>query len=363
MDLNVLVRGQSNALLFVQNGGAARLETDLERSFGSQVDVRIIASWGTGKEQTIQSGTAFLNWDTSGYTAGMGTYLGKQPETVKDDPTITVWMHNEYDGNTLGVTTENWVQEVKADATIMRGALNQSAGTTPYVFTYIPYPYSQGSSPAAIKAGMTQLAADPAFNAKIGPSLDDLVMDGDGYPRSSHMGTADALLTGSRLATALTPTVADLTGSSVAPPSAAPPSTPVLGSFAAGSGPDALVLKVSQDAWQAAAQYKVWVDGVQIGGTFSVTANALHKQGLADTLTLKGDWTAGAHKVEVAFLNDGWGGSAATDRNLYVEAATYNGTTVAGAANSFYSSGTKAFSFTEAAQPPEPPAPVTDYIG
>jgi hypothetical protein len=363
MDLNILVRGQSNALLFVQNGGAARMEAELERSFGTQVDIRILASWGTGKEHSIHSGTAFLDWDTSGLTAGMASFLDKQPETVKDDPTITVWMHNEYDANTLGVTTGQWAQEVTADAAIMRGELNQQAGTTPYLFTWIPYPYTKGDSPAAIKAGMTQLAADPGFNAKVGPSLDDLAMDGDGYARSSHMGTADALLTGSRLANALTTTVAQLTGSSVVPPSATPAPTPTLGSFSAGTGPDALVLKVSQDAWQAAAQYRVKVDGVQIGGTFSVTANALHKQGLADTLTLKGDWAAGSHQVEVTFLNDGWGGSAATDRNLYVESATYNGAAVTGAPNFFYSSGAKTFSFTEAALPENAPATITDYIG
>ncbi len=105
------------------------------------------------------------------------------------------------------------------------------------------------------------------------------------------------------------------------------------------------------------------VDGTQVGGTFSVTANALHKQGLADTLTLKGDWAAGSHKVEVTFLNDGWGGSAATDRNLYVESATYNGAAVTSAANFFYSSGAKTFSFTDTTLPQETPATITDYIG
>jgi hypothetical protein len=82
-------------------------------------------------------------------------------------------------------------------------------------------------------------------------------------------------------------------------------------SLSAGSGPDTLVLKINQDAWQGSAQYTVKVDGVQIGGVF--TASALRSSGQFDTLTLKGDWKPGAHRVEVNFLNDAWGGSAATD--------------------------------------------------
>ena len=31
-------------------------------------------------------------------------------------------------------------------------------------------------------------------------------------------------------------------------------------------------------------------------------------------------------RVAVNFLNDAWGGTPATDRNLYVNAITYNGT-------------------------------------
>ncbi|MBL6082777.1 family 16 glycosylhydrolase, partial [Belnapia sp. T18] len=115
----------------------------------------------------------------------------------------------------------------------------------------------------------------------------------------------------------------------------------------AGSGPDTLVLKINQEAWQGSAQYTVKVDGVQIGGTF--TASALRSSGKTDTLTLKGDWATGAHKVEVNFLNDGWGGSAANDRNLFVDSASYNGQAVAASKLSLTTQGAKTFSFTEAA--------------
>ena len=88
-----------------------------------------------------------------------------------------------------------------------------------------------------------------------------------------------------------------------------------------GEGPDTLVLRISQDAYQGSSQYTVSVDGAQIGETF--TASAWHSSGQSDTLTLKGDWGPGQHKVEVTFLNDKWDGTAATDRNLHVVSATY----------------------------------------
>ena len=94
-------------------------------------------------------------------------------------------------------------------------------------------------------------------------------------------------------------------------------------SLGAGSGADTLVLKISEDAWQGDAQYTIKVDGMQIGGVF--TAKALHAANQSDTLTLKGNWGGGAHKVTVDFINDAWGGTATTDRNLWVDDITYNG--------------------------------------
>jgi beta-glucanase (GH16 family) len=119
-----------------------------------------------------------------------------------------------------------------------------------------------------------------------------------------------------------------------------------------GTGPDTLVLKLSQDAYQGDAQYIVSVDGERVGGTFS--AKALRGAGEADTLTLKGDWGTGAHKVAVEFLNDAWGGTEATDRNLFVEGATYNGQAVDGAALDLFSAGAADFAFGQPAEKPRP---------
>ena len=94
-------------------------------------------------------------------------------------------------------------------------------------------------------------------------------------------------------------------------------------SLTAGTGPDTLVLRISEEAWNGDAQYTVRVDGVQVGGTF--TAKALHALNQSDTVTLKGTWGSGAHTVTVNFLNDAYGGTASADRNLLVDGMTYNG--------------------------------------
>jgi hypothetical protein len=112
-----------------------------------------------------------------------------------------------------------------------------------------------------------------------------------------------------------------------------------------GSGSDALALRISQDAWNGSAQYTVKVDGQQIGGV--LTASASHDTGLSGLVTLRGDWAAGPHKVTVTFLNDAWGGSAGTDRNLHVDGVSYNGKVVAQGAVLLNRNGAADFAFTD----------------
>ena len=108
----------------------------------------------------------------------------------------------------------------------------------------------------------------------------------------------------------------------------------------AGSGSTALVLAVSQDAYQGSARYTVAVDGTQVGDEF--TASARHGSGETDTVTVRGDWGPGEHVVVVNFLNDLWDGTADTDRNLYVEGITADGRTVA-EGRTLYSAGSVDF--------------------
>ena len=102
-----------------------------------------------------------------------------------------------------------------------------------------------------------------------------------------------------------------------------------------GTGPDSLVFQISEDAYangdgtsdaKGDATFTVSADGKQIGGTF--TAAASHATHQKQTVTLNGYFGPGTHSVSVKFLNDASGGTAATDRNLYVDAVNYKGANI-----------------------------------
>ncbi len=86
-----------------------------------------------------------------------------------------------------------------------------------------------------------------------------------------------------------------------------------------GSGPAAITLNVAEEAYQVDAQYTVSVDGTQIGGTLTAPAN--YAAGQSQTVILQGDWLTGIHTLAVDFLNDGYGGTVETNRNLYISLA------------------------------------------
>ncbi|MBW4024796.1 MAG: hypothetical protein HIU92_17005, partial [Proteobacteria bacterium] len=112
------------------------------------------------------------------------------------------------------------------------------------------------------------------------------------------------------------------------PPVTTPPvTTPPGTTGGGGSSPDTLTLNVSGDHWKSDAQFIVKVNGQQAGGTYD--ASALHSSGDAGTVQLSGNWGSGVQDVQVSFINDAYGGSASTDRNLYVNSIAYDGTTYA----------------------------------
>lgn len=140
---------------------------------------------------------------------------------------------------------------------------------------------------------------------------------------------------------AAAPSPAPASASASAPVAAA--SLPVvhLGGF--GSG-DTLTLLMSEDAYQGDAQFTVKVDGKQIGGTQTVTAS--HTAGQSQAFIVTGRFPPGPHTVSIAFLNDAWGGTPATDRNLYVNSASLNGVVLDGSTLSLQANGSKTFTFT-----------------
>jgi hypothetical protein len=123
----------------------------------------------------------------------------------------------------------------------------------------------------------------------------------------------------------------------------APAPAPTSATTVIGSGADALLLNISEDAYLGDAQFTVSVDGVQQGGT--LTAAAANALGQSQAFQINGGFAAGPHQVSVNFLNDFYGGSALADRNLFVLGATINGAAVAGSALNEYGGGSQSFGF------------------
>jgi hypothetical protein len=112
------------------------------------------------------------------------------------------------------------------------------------------------------------------------------------------------------------------------------------GSSSSGGG-DTLALQISEDYGNGDAQFTVAVDGQQVGGDY--TASTLNSSGDAGTFLLTGDWGSGTHNVQVSFINDSYGGTPGTDRNLYVDSIGYNGTTYAGTNAALFGNSTDTF--------------------
>lgn len=122
-----------------------------------------------------------------------------------------------------------------------------------------------------------------------------------------------------------TPTAAEAAEADNPPASTVPPAPPPapVSAVTVGSGPDDVLLRVSEDAYRGDARFTVSVDGAQVGGVFTATAS--HTLGQVQEVHLRGTFGPGAHTVRMTFLNDAWGGTAATDRNLYLDGLSYNG--------------------------------------
>jgi parallel beta-helix repeat protein len=95
---------------------------------------------------------------------------------------------------------------------------------------------------------------------------------------------------------------------------------------------------VSGDQYNGDPQIEVFVDGQQVGGTYTVTAD--HASGQTQTITITGNFDPTvAHQVQVEFVNDAWDGTSwwsngsgadGHDRNVYVESISLNGETLNG---------------------------------
>jgi len=104
-------------------------------------------------------------------------------------------------------------------------------------------------------------------------------------------------------------------------------------------GLDNLTLHVSEDAWQGDAQFTIQVDGRTVGDPQMVFAS--HAGGQSQAYVVQGDFGTGPHQIGVTFVNDAFGGSPSTDRNLYLDGVDFDGKTFLNATLPLYSNGTQ----------------------
>ena len=110
------------------------------------------------------------------------------------------------------------------------------------------------------------------------------------------------------------------------------------------------MLSLSEDAYKGDAQAVVTIDGHALTSQ-PITITASQGSGQTETFTLKGDFGLGAHDLAVSFLNDAYGGSPSTDRNLYLNGATYDGIATRPSTATFLTGGTQHFTVPPAGDP------------
>jgi hypothetical protein len=227
MELDVLLRGQSNAYLFAGSefagAGARTLVDEVQRLLGFDGvndQVRLTAEWNTPGQETIYAASAFLgdwvqrdatgNWQPLYHEQSLLNYLAGHPH-VQSTETATIWIHSEYDSRNAGLTAAEWESAVRADAAWVRQALGQDAAHSPYVFlSAFPFAAASDAATQAIRQGMEDLAADPAFGALVGARALDTDMSYK-FPDEisslnyglSHMSQQDTVQTAERLARSL----------------------------------------------------------------------------------------------------------------------------------------------------------------
>lgn len=120
---------------------------------------------------------------------------------------------------------------------------------------------------------------------------------------------------------------------------------------------DQLTLRLAEDAYQGDCICDVLMDGAKID---TLTVTSLHNTNAVQEVHLSGTWGQGAHTVQVVFTNDIFGGTAETDRNLYVLGASYNGTAIPAVATLLSTGDTCTIAIPATSAPTAaPPPPVT----
>jgi hypothetical protein len=216
--LNVLVRGQSNALLFVDRGGVWTFRDRLAALTGREVHMHF--AWGQNQANTIHSGTGWIHEWMNGLAAGnlendFLMFLNGMSPAAKAAPFVEIWMHNEYDQG-ADITAANYAALHRAERPMCLQALGLTAAN--HLRVFVPVRYGFGSNFESIKNGMESLAADASFNARMSWAAYGARMDGGPVPEA-HFGDQDTHDVGWALANELAPLFKQV----VTPPPPPPP--------------------------------------------------------------------------------------------------------------------------------------------
>jgi hypothetical protein len=230
VNLNIIVRGQSNAILLMELdgwAGAGALPREVARLLGfdgSTDTVSLVYEAHDTTSGTAFGGTALVGdwldprngdwrqgWTNDTLERALLAKLGEMPADRRDDPTATLWLHSEYDSANGALTQDQWVSAVRHDAAQVRAALGQQAATTPYLFvSAMPY-WGTENGHQVIRRGMEQLAADGSFNGHIAARMLDIDATTDNWDNNwntveyggGHIDGGDAAQTVARAARAI----------------------------------------------------------------------------------------------------------------------------------------------------------------
>ncbi|MFC7555956.1 hypothetical protein ACFQU7_32600 [Pseudoroseomonas wenyumeiae] len=144
MDLNILVRGQSNAQIMMDAEGDAGQRALVQRveqllGFdGVQNRVQLIYGHPSADSATVTPGTALMTdwlnpvngdwrqgWNIGAQEAALLNFVHAQPATTRGNPTAVLWLHNEYDAIRGDVTEAMWTSALQFEAGLLRQALGQ----------------------------------------------------------------------------------------------------------------------------------------------------------------------------------------------------------------------------------------------
>jgi hypothetical protein len=204
VELDIVLKGQSNAALFASLGGLTYLQEDVDNLLGyngstNKVDVTSYTAPGTAivPDPSFPNIQSWLNGTAAGWSSGaleqaFDVQLAQLPAAQKAAPTVILDMQNESDAANPSLTAQTELSADFYEMTVARSVLGQSAAATPVVFMDTPYPDGVPSSAEAIKTAQQELSGTSSFNSTIAASYSDVDMNYEGGVNGGpHLGQQD----------------------------------------------------------------------------------------------------------------------------------------------------------------------------